>query len=123
MMAGNVNSDLEATISLTLLGSEGHQRDVDAVIDTGFDGYLTLPPSLISALRLQRRGRGSAILADGSVDLFDIYAATVIWDGSPRIVEVDAVNVGVLLGMSLLRGYHLHIQVEDGGETMIEELH
>ena len=122
MISGTVNSDLNAVIQLPLVGPLGQRQEVEAVIDTGFNGYVTLPPSLISQLGLKRRGRGRALLADGSIALFDIYAVTVIWDGVSRTVEVDAVDVGVLAGMSLLRGYRLHIQVTDGGHTQIEPL-
>jgi len=62
------------------------------------------------------------MVADGGIDLFDIYAVTVIWDGVPRTVEVDAADVGVLVGMSPLRGHHLSIDVEDGGIARIDPL-
>jgi hypothetical protein len=47
-------------------------------------------------------GREQGTLADGSVDLFDVYRATVIWDGQPRLVEVEAADVDALVGMALL---------------------
>ena len=98
----------------------GHEREVDATIDTGFNGFLTLPPFLVAALGLARLSRGRALLANGSEELFDIYGVTVLWDGLERHVEVDAVNVTPLVGMSLLAGYDLHIQVADGGYVVIQ---
>ena len=41
MMIGHVNAYREAVISLSVEGSSSLRRDIDAVIDTGFDGYLT----------------------------------------------------------------------------------
>jgi predicted aspartyl protease len=50
MITGIVNGRLEATLQLTLRGPNGQIRSVKAVVDTGFDGSLTLPPALIIAL-------------------------------------------------------------------------
>jgi clan AA aspartic protease len=57
---------------------------IEAVIDTGFGGWLTLPPSRIAQLRLPWRRRGEAVLADGRETFFDIYEATVVWDRRGR---------------------------------------
>ncbi len=77
---------------------------------------------MISELGLTRRGSGRAVLADGRVDVFDVYDGNVEWDGRQRRVEVESANIGVLVGMGLLRNYHLKIQVVDGGAAAIELL-
>ena len=122
MITGLVNVYREAIISLSVEGSEGQSREIDAVIDTGFDGFLTLPSSLIQELGLVWRRRGRAMLADGSDSLFDIYEATVIWDGRPRRIAVDEADCDPLVGMSLLYGYELTVQVIDGGRVVINPL-
>ena len=119
MITGTVNADYEAVIRLQVQGPTGHAHDVDALIDTGFNGFLTLPPALVTALGLTRRSRGRAQLANGSEELFDIYGVTVLWDGQPRYVEADAVDTTPLVNMSLLDGYDLHIQVAAGGQVVI----
>lgn len=120
MITGTVNADYEAVIRLRVRGSTGHAHEVDAIIDTGFNGFLTLPLALVTALGLARRSRGRALLANGSEELFDIYGVTVLWDGQQRYVEADAVETTPLVGMSLLEGYDLHIQVAEGGQVVIE---
>jgi predicted aspartyl protease len=65
--------------------------DVDAVVDSGFTASLTLPATTVVALGLVRQSGGGAVLADGSVRQFDIYAAEVAWDGGWRPVLVSAV--------------------------------
>jgi clan AA aspartic protease len=92
MITGAVNADYEAVIRLRVQGSTGHVHEVDAIIDTGFNGFLTLPPALVTALGLTRLSRGRALLANGSEELFDIYGVTVLWDGQQRYVEADAVG-------------------------------
>jgi len=120
MITGTVNADYEAVIRLFVQGPAELAHEVDAIIDTGFNGFLTLPPALVTALGLMRRSRGRALLANGSEELFDIYGVTVLWDGQQRYVEADAVDTTPLVGMSLLDGYDLHIQVADGGQVVIQ---
>lgn len=111
MIAGVVSADYEAVVRLEVQGPAGQKREVDAVVDTGYNGFLTLPPHFITALGLSRQGRGRATLANGSEDIFDIYDVTVLWDGQPREIETDEADTTPLVGMALLNGYDLHIQV------------
>ncbi len=120
MIAGVVNADYEAIIHLNIHGPTGREHEIDAIIDTGFNGFLTLPPSVVTALGLIRLSRGRALLANGSEELFDIYGVTVLWEGQSRYVEADAVDTTPLVGMSLLEGYDLTIQVAQGGRVVIQ---
>ena len=120
MIAGVVSTDYEAVIRLEVQGPAGQKCAVDAIVDTGYNGFLTLPPHLIAALGLSRQGRGRATLANGSEDIFDIYDVTVLWDGQPREIETDSADTMPLVGMALLNGYDLYIQVAIGGRITIE---
>ena len=122
MITGAFNASYEAVIPLTVRGPKGQGQNVEAVIDTGFTGFLTLHSSLIALLGLAWLGREQAILGDGSIRLFDVYSATVIWNGQPRTVEVDAADTVSLVGMGLIYGYELRIQAVDGGSVTIEAL-
>ncbi len=122
MITGTVNPFHEAVVRLLLRAASGQQQEIEAVLDTGFSGSLTLPPHMIETLGLPFRSRGGAILADGSEATFDIYAAVVVWDGLPRPVLVEAADTDPLLGMALLHGHDLHIQVVDGGHVTVKRL-
>lgn len=122
MMTGTVNATREAVVILRVRGPGEQEQDIRAVIDTGFTGFLTLPPSIITALGLVRISRGRAILANGAEELFDIYRGTVLWDGQPRIVETEAADTDPLVGMSMLYGYKLQVEAIDGGTVTIEAL-
>ena len=91
-VTGEVNAYREAIVRLTVRGSEGAEESFEAVLDTGFTGALTLPSNLIQMLGFPLRRRGRALLADGSESVFDTYEATVLWDGQPRRISVDAVD-------------------------------
>ena len=121
MIEGLVNANYEAVISLPLRGPAG-QTQVDAVVDTGFNGFLTLPPTVVEELGLPLRGRGRAILANGSEDFFDVYDVTVLWDNQPRFVPADEADTTPLVGMALLEAHSLHIEVADGGTVVIQAM-
>ena len=119
MIQGVVNARLEATVRLRLRGPGGVELDVDAIIDTGFTSYLTLPVATVAFLGLARRSGSSAVMADGSLRQFDIFAAEVLWDGAWRAVLVSVIGSEALLGMHLLAGHKLGIEVTPGGVVEI----
>ncbi len=120
MIEGFVNANLEAVVTIPLQGPAGQTQEVEAVIDTGFNGYLTLPPTLVANLGLPVVGEAEAVLADGRVAAFDVYGVTVVWEDQPRYVESGAVGVDPLLGMGLLDRHDLKIEVEGGGDVVIQ---
>ena len=122
MITGIVNARPEIVIRLPVRDAAGVEQEIEAILDTGFSGALTLPPALIASLGLSWRSRSCAILADGSVQQFDIYAATVIWDGMPRPILIQAIDTAPLLGMALLGGYDLRVRVAVGGSVQIEAI-
>jgi clan AA aspartic protease len=101
-----------------------HQPDlaVEFVVDTGFVGYLTLPPAAIAALRLLFLRRIAANLADDSTMHVSVHAATIIWDGEEREVEVLATGSRPLLGTLLLEGHELTVRFTEGGMVSVESL-
>ena len=122
MITGVVNAHREATIRLLLQAADGQDQEIEAILDTGFNGSLTLPPAVIAALGLPWRTRGLVILANGTEDQCDIYAAAVLWDGVPRNILVEAADTDPLVGMALLYGHDVRMQVVEGGSIIIEAL-
>ncbi|HEX3599069.1 MAG TPA: hypothetical protein VHU84_02940 [Lacipirellulaceae bacterium] len=109
-------------ISLELRGDDGKSQQAKAIIDTGFSGDLTLPQSMIDSLCLSWLCRQQGLLADGSLHTFDVYIGSIAWPGGERIVEIEAADIEPLVGMSLLEGNRLTIEVRGGGKVTIEEL-
>ena len=122
MMVGEVTSEREAVIAVRVRGGEGAEQTCEAIIDTGFNGFLVLRRSVIASLDLPLIGSVRAILATGEgVDL-SLYEVVVIWDGHPRAVDVLASEGGTLAGMGMLEGFSLHIDVLAGGRVSIVPL-
>ena len=121
-MFGRVNQNREAILKLVIIGNENYKLAIDAVIDTGFNGDLILPPEAISELGLKLQGYQKAVLGDGTISQFQVYAATVIWDGSRKLVEINAATSGVLIGMGLLEGYKLEVNTIPNGIVTITSI-
>jgi clan AA aspartic protease len=121
MMQGYVNQAYEAVIPVVIkYGSK--LKSVNAVIDTGFTGFLSIPSSMITELELPWSYRDRATLGDGSETLFDVHDANIIWDGQFREIEINSANTDPLLGMKMLRGYRLQVDTVQGGLVTIEAL-
>ena len=43
MVEGQINEQYEAMITMTVNGPAGATEEVEAVVDTGFNGFLCLP--------------------------------------------------------------------------------
>ena len=121
MMQGYVNENYEAV--LTVVVKNGNKfKSINAVIDTGFTGFLSLPIAIITELDLSWNYRDRGTLGDGSETLFDIYDAMVIWNGQYREIEVNRAETDPLIGMSLFRSYRLQINTIPGGLVTISTL-
>jgi clan AA aspartic protease len=122
MMQGVVNLRREATLPIVVGNDSGQRQVVDTVIDTGFNGFLTLPSAVITALNLPWSASDIVTLGDGSETLFDIHTATVIWDGEYHQIDIAASETESLIGMALLYGYRLQVDAIEGGSVKIEAL-
>ena len=120
MIEGVVNAAYEAVVSLSLQGADGRTQEIEAVVDTGYTGFLTLPFTLVDELGLPFAYVGRAFLANDDEVEFDVHDVTVLWDGQPREVRAAATGSTPLVGMMLLDGHDLNIQVRDGGRVVIQ---
>jgi predicted aspartyl protease len=80
-MYGTV-SGLQARLNLTIYSANQSEIDIECVIDTGFEGFLTLPVSIVEALELPYFMDIKANLADDSdIKTGDFYeGGTVVLD-------------------------------------------
>jgi clan AA aspartic protease len=122
MIFGVVNVRREATLPLVISNATGQREVINAVIDTGFDGFLSLPSDIITRLGLPWTISNPATLGDGSEVLFDFYAGTIIWDGQYRTIDIAESETEPLLGMAMLYGYRLQVDTVEGGIIKIEAL-
>ncbi len=108
-------------VRLRIRGPSG-EVEVDALVDTGYTGSLALPATVAMSLSLKRLFGGTAVLADGSTRRFDTYGAEVEWGGVWRDIVASAVGDDALVGMGLLAGQELRIEVVAGGQVEVGPL-
>jgi len=96
---------------------------IEFVIDTGFAGYLTMPPMAISALNLPFFYKMPANLANDSNVVVDVHTTVINWHGERREVEVMAIGRRPLIGRSLLKENEVCITFADDGRISIRQVH
>ena len=122
-MRGTVNARIEATMALQVWRHSGRRQTIAAVIDTGYSGMLSPPKARTRALRLRPKGERAFILADGSRVVSRYYEGAIVWNGRRCAIDIDEAESVPLLGMELLSGFGLYVQVVPGGQVILKRLH
>ena len=121
-MQGVVTERRDAILRIVLCNANGLQQTYDTVVDTGYNGWLTLSSELISSLGFRWQRFGRALLADGSESVFNVYEGTIIWDGQRLNVDIVELDADALVGMSLMYGYGLVLPVLSGATFLIRKI-
>lgn len=126
MVEGSV-VDGRPLVPVDIVIKGGTTRRVMAILDTGFDGDIALPNEDYVWLRSNPLPPRDTILAGGIRATFDRCLAMVDFVGHrQRVVAMDlgmgGSDQGVVpfIGMRLLRGYSLFVDVHEGGDVIIE---
>jgi clan AA aspartic protease len=122
VIRGRVSGSQQALIAVEIIDRDGRPQSVEMVLDTGFTGYLTLPPESISQLGLPSVGQRTFELANGELFDFQVHLGSVSWHGRPSDVLVLQSDSDPLLGMALLWGSRVTMDALNDGEVGIEEL-
>lgn len=96
--------------------------EIECVVDTGFEGFLTLPPATIADFGLPYLAEINAKLANNSSVMTDVYLATIAWSGVERNIAVLAMGSRPLIGTALLEDYHLSIDFCEGGTVLVDNI-
>lgn len=95
---------------------------IEFVVDTGFDGFLALPPAAIGALGFPFLHSLIANFADDRDERVAVHQATILWDGNEQEVQVLATGRRPLLGTLLMDGFDLHIRFVDQGPVTLQRI-
>ena len=114
-------SRLEARVTIDIAGNDHIFRSVEAVVDTGFTGALSLPDPVAHELGLGSVRVERVTLADGRSIRASVHAARILWHGHPLDVRVQTLGSHPVIGTALLANCRLSIDWWDGGDVIIEE--
>jgi predicted aspartyl protease len=78
MIRGSVNPEGGAEVRLLIRGADARE-EIRFVIDTGFNGFPTLPVDRIMALDLAFSHQAKATLANGETEAFDGLPGGGVW--------------------------------------------
>ena len=120
MIEGRINHRYEPMITVTVVSSTGESRELEAVVDTGFNGFITLPAELVEELELPFLNSSQAFLADDREVNVQVHQATIAWDGVSRTVRATASGATALVGMQLMTDYRLEMDIRIGGAVRIQ---
>jgi clan AA aspartic protease len=110
-----------ARATLTLISTAGGMN-IEFVVDTGFTGMLALPSAVLNTVGATLEGLRLVQLADGTRRRVPFYSVQVDWGGSPRRVRATSLEDEPLIGVGLLRGHDLQIEVIEGGKVAADPI-
>lgn len=115
-MTGRVDGQLRALLRVPLATSQGGPwHDVEAWVDTAFNGGLALPRSVADGLGLPQEASTDAVLADGRTVTVEMFGGYLDWFGGTYRTQVVAGDAAYpLLGTQLLNGHRLVIDYAAG---------
>ena len=122
MTTRGVVQGLLPIVPVSVANNGGTVLQFRAALDTGFNDFLSLPASAIRQLGLRASGSQVVTLANGESNERPVYDAIVIWDGERLSLPVFGLGDTPLVGMALLRGSRVTIDVAEGGAVAVEPL-
>jgi clan AA aspartic protease len=120
-MTGVVHQGVVAQVRVRLIGPDTSVV-VTAIIDTGYNGALSIPQSLADQLRLPRGFLVQMTTADGHAAPAFTAKLGVEWDGVVFQTNASCFGNDVILGMTALAGHRLTMDVLPGGVVEITKL-
>ena len=122
VIAGSINSNRELVMPIRVLDANQHAHRVEAVVDTGFEGYLSLSPDWISDLGLRFVQHIDMVVATGRIFQVNSYHGIVIWRGQRRPIRILEAEGRPLIGINLLWNSLLTAEITDNGTVNITPL-
>ena len=120
MTTGHIDQHGHPVLPVDLFDRQGRLHRVEAMIDTGFDDFLTLPAHLVQRMGLVWASRMPMQVATSEWAQFDVYAADVLWLGNRLLLRVLQTQSEILVGTRLLWESQLTVQFWEGGSVNVQ---
>ena len=122
MIRGRVDALRQARVQVEVERIDGSFEPIEAIVDTGFDGHLTLPPEVIAGLNLEPDRPTEVDLAAGLRETVNTWRGEVLWHDQTRSILILEASGYPLLGMELMEDSQLTMQPRINGHVLIEPL-
>ena len=93
---------------------------VVGLIDTGFTGWLALPPNMVEQLGLKKIDSGTVEFGDLTRQTANLYEARVLWCDRWYTITVHELPGEPTIGMELLRGHRIQFDALRDADVDIE---
>jgi predicted aspartyl protease len=122
LILGTFDSSGNAIISIRVTGASG-SKNYDAIIDTGFSGFVALPFLEMVELGLTTQGAANVMLGDGSIITNHVSSADVtlgiqVENGT---ILLDENSSDVLVGMAFLREFKKSLILTNSTVVLYDE--
>ena len=122
MIYGNIGRNGDLILPIRLLDANGHVHRVEAAVDTGFDGHVSLPNHLAAPLGMPYSESVEMTLAADVVINVDVYEGVVIWRGQRRPVKIVEAEGTPLVGLALMWDSLLTAEITENGAVTVGPL-
>jgi len=123
---GSVDSDHTPVVAITVASTSGPSTFVDAVIDTGFTGFVQVPALLAQELGLTPRTATETQYPDGRIDTTPLAWGRITLGSAVRegFVHIQRGSDEAIVGVEFLRLFRktLVLSVADGTVLLIDGL-
>ena len=120
MISGHIDDDLQAIVPLVVL-HKGKTETIEFLVDTGFTGFLALPPSLVRKLGLSVIDIQRGMTADGRVGYFETVDVCILWHDQPKVLRAQVLDEP-LIGTRLLRSHQSTVRWEAGATFKLNRI-
>ena len=115
-----IGGGLAAIVEVEVRWSAGSSRTFEALLDTGFNGAVSLPAEVVEEVGLPLVTERTVTLGDASDVRVRVHAGYIRFSDGWRRCPVLATGDVPLVGMQLLEGLKVCFESADGGDIEIE---
>lgn len=119
-LTGRMDEHGRALLPVTVRGNRG-ETTLEAVVDLGFTETMVLPIEIAAPLGLELTSSIPLELAEGRIQTFFLFAATVVMGDLELPVDIIVTERGMpLVGTALLQTLegHLSVRFDEGAVTL-----
>jgi predicted aspartyl protease len=122
LIPGRFDSTGSPIITIQVAGATG-SKTYQAIIDTGFTGFVALPWGEMIELGLKTQGAADITLGDGSVVANHVSIGTVTLGTQAQsgLIILDENSADVLIGMGFLREFKKSLILTDSAVVLYDE--